>query len=56
MTINEPSTVHEAPAEWVHRLSLRLLLLAAALLVVGVGFLLWNSWDLTGGRKGSTLA
>jgi UDP-N-acetylmuramyl pentapeptide phosphotransferase/UDP-N-acetylglucosamine-1-phosphate transferase len=56
MTINEPSTVREAPAEWVHRLSLRLLLLAAALLVVGVGFLLWNSWDLTGGRKGSTLA
>ena len=52
MAINESSTAREAPAEWVHRLSLRLLLLAAALLVVGVGFLLWNSWDLSLGEPG----
>jgi hypothetical protein len=52
MAINDPTTVREAPAEWVHRLSLRLLLSAAALLVIGVGFLLWNSWELTRGEPG----
>ena len=52
MTINDSSTAREAPAEWVHRLSLRLLLFASALLVVGVGFLLWNGWGLTLGDAG----
>jgi hypothetical protein len=52
MTINEPSTVREAPAEWVHRMTLRLLIVAPALLVVGAGFLLWNSWDRSGGQPG----
>jgi hypothetical protein len=47
MTINYPAAVREPQAEWVHRLSLRLLLFASALLVVGVGYLLWNGWELS---------
>lgn len=52
MTINDPAAVREPPAEWLHRLTLRLLLSAAALLVVGVGFLLWSSWERTRGAPG----
>jgi hypothetical protein len=35
----------------VHRLSLRLLLFASALLVAGVGFLLWDGWQLAPGDQ-----
>lgn len=51
MTISDPTTV-EKRAGRVHRLSLRLLLVAAALLVVGVGFVLWNGWDRSRGEPG----
>jgi hypothetical protein len=52
MTINDPAAVREPQAEWVHRLSLRLLLFASALLVLSVGYLLWNGWELTLGDPG----
>jgi hypothetical protein len=52
MTINYPAAVREPQAEWVHRLSLRLLLFASVLLVVGVGFLLWDGWELSLGDPG----
>ena len=52
MSINDPTTVREPSAESVQRLSLRLLLVAAAGLVVGVGCLLWASWETSGGTPG----
>jgi len=52
MAINDPTTVREPSAERVQRLSLRLLLVAAAGLVVGVGCLLWASWETSGGTPG----
>ena len=52
MTINYPAAVREPQAEGFHRLTLRLLLFAPALLVAGVGFLLWDGWQLTLGDPG----
>jgi hypothetical protein len=52
MTISDPSAVLERPAEWVNRLTLRLLIVAPGLLVVGASFLLWNSWDRSGAQPG----
>ena len=49
MTSNDTDAVREASGERVHRLSIRLLLVAAAALVVGVGFLLWSAWASTVG-------